>query len=178
MRHAKNPYKRLRELCSATQVVFAKKHGISKMTIVYVEAGVPGAVSDRLNAALADECDEKGVDAASILLDEYGFADLDHAYWSWQRAERERVASVFELVGAPFPHTRNKSPFQCLLETTFGNAEAFGKNMKVQPELVRRYADARTGEMPADLYVAFGDVKFPYLRELIEVQAAWVQEHR
>lgn len=174
----KNPYKRLRNLCSTTQVVFAQKHRISKMTLIYVEAGVPGAVSDRLNEALAKECDEKGVDAKQVLWDEYQANSLDHAYWGWQRRERQLVQGVFSTVGAPFPHTREKSPFQCLLETTFGNAEAFGKNMKVQPELVRRYADARTAEMPADLYIAFRDVEFPYLRELVEVQAAWCQEHR
>lgn len=178
MRPTKNPYKRLRMLCSTTQVVFAKKHGLSKMAIVYVEAGVPGAVSDRLNEALAEECAEKGVDPTPILREEYHAADLDHAYWGWQRQERARMAGVFELIAVPFPHTPQKSPFQCLLETTFGNAEAFGKNMKVQPELVRRYADARTDAMPADLYIAFRDVEFKYLRELVEVQAAWAQEHR
>lgn len=174
----KNPYKRLRSLCGITQANFAQKYRISKMAIVYVEAGVPGAVSDRLNEALAKECDEKGVDAKGVLQGEYDSWDLDKAYWDWQRHERQTVKGVFELVGPPFPHTPQKSPFQCLLEATFGNGEAFGKNMKVQPELVRRYAEGRTDAMPSELYVAFGDVGFPYLRELIEVQAAWTQEHR
>lgn len=173
-----NPYKRLRKLCGTSQVTFAAKHGVSKMTLIYIEAGAREEVSDRLNMALAAECHDKGVDARQVLSDEYGVGTLNEAYTLWQIAERRKLKEDFAYVRPPFPHTRTKSPFECFVEATYHNPESFGKRMKVNPEHVRRYIKGTVLPMPEDIYTALSDIDYEHTGELQAVNAAWMQEHR
>lgn len=172
-----NPYQRLREACGITQRAFAEKHQLSKMAVVYVEAGCWPDVPDRLNAAIAQECSDRGVDGKQILNDEYHSSSLTLAYQKWQIEERAANKHLLAAVGPEFFFDKTRSPFAYFVETVGTSAEGFGKIAKVNPYLVRRYAKGTSKSMPRKIHEALVDMEYPYTRELLERQLAWWQEN-
>jgi hypothetical protein len=170
----KNPYVRLRELCGMSQKAFAAKHGFGKMTMVYLEAGMYTAVSDRQNQALGKECYEKGVDAKTVLVEEFKAHSLDQAYQQWRVGERrEHAPTVLAKVSPPFVGDSELSPVACLVRDTTGSLQGFCKVLKVPSITVSRYIRGETKSMPVELQAAFADAGWPFVGELDTAQAKW-----
>jgi hypothetical protein len=171
-----NPYKRLRELTTTSQKDFAAKHGFSKTAMIFVESGQPVDVSDDMNKALGKECADKGVDAISVLRDEYGSQTLSEAYHNWQNIERMQVASQFQkqLSGQ---HDKTTSPFAYFVKDIAGSDQGFCKLLKVPVGAVQAYASGKTRSMPKSLEAALRAVNFPYLSELLGLQLNWLDEN-
>lgn len=170
----KNPYVRLRELCGMSQKAFAAKHGFGKMTMVYLEAGMYTAVSDRQNQALGKECYEKGVDAKTVLFEEFEAYSLDQAYQQWRVGERqEHAPTVLAKVSPPFVGDSELSPVGCLVRDTTGSLQGFCKVLKLPSITMSRYMRGDTKAMPVELRTALVDAKFPFVKELETGQAKW-----
>lgn len=168
-----NPYRRLRELTLTSQLDFGKKHGFSKTTMSYVEAGVFPEISERLNIALGNECFEKQVDAKSVLLAEYGTESLDEAYAKWQHSEREQVAGQFQHRPREVKFDSEESPFHVFTIDIAGSRQGFCKMLKVPAATVMRYAEGTTHTMPKSIEDALREVKYPFLADLLALQNNW-----
>ena len=173
----RNPYVMLRKRCGMTQKDFAAKYDFSKITMVYLEAGMYPEVSDRMNEALATECALKGIDAQGELLVAYGVGTLGEAYELWKADARAEAAPKF-WVGPPFTYTRKHSPFWSYMIDTCGSVQAFCKTLKVPAASAGRYADGTTKSMPAVIEDALRFINFGYLDELIEAQDEWWEANR
>lgn len=168
----KSPYARLRELCGITQADFRRKYDFSKMTLIYVEAGLYPEVSDRLNEALALECQTKGVDGFAVLRDEYRSKGLTDAYQKWQRGERSRFAD--KLAEPSSDWSDEVSPFYLFAVQSGGSVQGFCKGLKVPAASVLRYETGATLTMPKSIEAALREVGYPHLDALIAQQNAWL----
>lgn len=172
-----NPYVRLRNLCSISQKDFAAKYQMSKTTMVYVETGQYPDLSEKMIMSLGQETVEKGVPARQILESEYGMATLQDAYHSYQRLSRREVKDTFNIE-PPQIWNKTTSPFASYIKaTTGGSVQKFCKMLKVPSASVLRYRNGQTKPMPVSLEEAFTQIGFPYMRQLVESQAAWVEAH-
>jgi len=169
----KNPYVRLGELCGLTQHAFCERNDFGKMTMVYLEAGMYTGVSERQNIALGKECANRGVDAKSILSDEYGTESLTVAYSKWRTAERKKIDTT--TYPTKYPSVGEASPLEVFVRTVAGTVQRFCKTVKIQPATLNRYMRGLTQTVPKELAQAFEDIGFDCTK-LCEAQAAWVQE--
>jgi transcriptional regulator with XRE-family HTH domain len=172
----KNPYARLREATGLSQRQFAEKHGLGKMTLVYLEAGVWPKVSERMTELIEAECAEKDIDIPTLLKQEYGTKSLNAAYVTWiveERREMQEQMGRYE----PDQWTPKESPFASLVRRSVGSADGWAKAMKVNQTTVRKYMRGTVRSMPRQVMESFTDIDWPYTRQLLERQAAWTDEH-
>ena len=170
-----NPYKRLRELTTTSQKDFGAKYDISKTALIFVESGQPVDISGYLNEVLGKECAAKGVDAKSVLRDEYNSQTLDEAYHSWQADQRMQVASEFQgPISGQFD--REHSPFHYFILEKSTSVQGFCKLLKVPAAAVQLYSSGKTRTMPKSIENALRGVNFPYLSELLGLQLNWLDE--
>jgi len=173
----KNPYVRLRELCGMSQKKFADKHDFGKMTMVYLESGMYTKVSDRQSIALGKECAEKGIDAKTFLVAEYGFSSLNAAYLVWRSEDRKlRSPSVLEKASTPFDSSLEASPVAAFVRQTTGSLQGFCKLLKIPSITMTRYMRGETVKVPDALLSALEDVKYPHAQALFDAQAAWQEQ--
>jgi transcriptional regulator with XRE-family HTH domain len=172
----KNPYARLREASGLAQRQFAEKHGVGKMTLVYLEAGVWPKVSERMLSLIEAECAEKNVDIPTLLKQEYGTPSLQTAYQQWTIQERREMSEQMSRY-EPDQWTKTESPFASLVRRSVGSADGWAKAMKVNQTTVRKYMRGSVRSMPRQIHEAFADTDWPYTRQLLERQAAWTDEN-
>ena len=171
----KNPYVRLRELCGLTQKAFCERNDFGKMTMVYLEAGIYTKVSERQNIALGKECANRGVDARSILSDEYGTESLTGAYMQW-RSDRRKNAPERADFPTKLRSSAEVSPIANFVKDMTGSMQRFCKVVKVQPATITRYAKGETASMPRELRTALEEMGYTNITELAKAQADWIQE--
>ena len=170
-----NPYKRLRELTTTSQKDFGAKYDISKTALIFVESGQPVDISGYMNEVLGKECAAKGVDARSVLRDEYNSQTLDDAYHSWQANERVQISSQFQgpISGQ---HDPGHSPFYYFIREKSASVQGLCKLLKVPVAAVQLYSSGKTRTMPKSIEAALRGVNFPYLSELLGLQINWLDE--
>lgn len=173
---AENPYVRLRYLCGISQKEFAEKYGFSKTTMTYLESGQYPDLSEKMILSLGQECSEKGIPAKQLLATEFSASNLQDAYHQWQRKERFRSRAVF-LIEPPERWNKELSPMHFYVKATTGSVQKFCKLLKVPSASVMRYTTGTTRQMPKALEEAFRQIDFTHLKELLEMQAAWVDEN-
>ena len=166
-----NPYKRLRELTTTSQKDFGAKYDISKTALIFVESGQPVDISGYMNEVLGAECAAKGVDAKSVLRDEYNSQTLDEAYHAKQ------VSAEFQgpISGQ---HDPEHSPFYYFVREKSASVQGFCKLLKVPVAAVQLYSSGKTRTMPKAIENALRGVSFPYLSELLGLQLNWVDESK
>lgn len=170
-----NPFQRLLEQCGISQIQFRERFGFSAMTMRYILDGRYVSLSDRMVLSLGELCHEKGVDARQILLDEYAEPTLQDAYQQWQIDSRRGIAAKYHV--EPSRWSAKKSPFEAYIEATAGTQWTFCKELKLDAAAVRRYANGQSVSMPIAIEHAMREIEYPYLRNLLEAQRAWRDEH-
>lgn len=173
----KNPYALLREQCGLNQSEFSTKHQLARQTLVAIEQGVYPTLSDRMILELGKECHAKGVAAASVLQEAFGVSRLSEAYELWRRADRLAASAGINDV-VPGQWTKDLSPMHFVVKGFGRGVQGFSKALKVPGATLLRYIKGDQREMPRSLEEALRGVEYPYLTQLIERQAAWVDEHR
>jgi len=174
---SKNPYTRLRELCGIPQKKFGDKYGFTKITLIYIGAGIYTKVSDRQSIALGRECAEKGVEAKKFLQEEYGVSSLNEAYLAWRSEDRRvRAPSILAKASPPFEGDSETSPLGNFVKDTTGSFQGFSKLLKIPPVTMTRYMRGETVKVPDALLSALEDVKYPHAQALFEAQAAWQEQ--
>lgn len=173
----KNPYAMLREQCGLNQSEFSARHHLARQTLIAIEQGVYPTLSDRMILELGKECHAKGIVAADTLREHYDVATLSAAYEKWRSADRlSASAGINDVV--PDQQTSKLSPMHFVVKDFGRGVQGFSKALKVPNATLLRYIKGDQREMPRSLEEALRAVGYPYLRELIERQAAWVDEHR
>lgn len=172
-----NPVSTILKACKTSEGNFRERFGFSKQFMVDITAGAANRLPDSIHLALRELVTAKGVDVAATLLDGYEESSLDGAYSRWQNEVRRRNAYLFNEI-EPERWTGTKSPAMCFIEDTVRTPTTFSKRLCVPPQSVRRWALGQTKKMPEAIYDALLDIDYPWMHELIERQAAWVQEHR
>lgn len=170
---ATNPYKRLRELTLTSQKDFAAKYEMSKTAMIYIESGQLYSLSDHMIVSLGQECAERHVNAKATLMDEYGVATLQEAYQNWQSTERMQNAHLFQHP-VNWTHGVERSPFDVFVEDSAGTRQKFCKLLKVPASAVQLYAQGKILTMPKAIEEALIQVRFPYLKELKDLQTQWL----
>lgn len=173
----RNPVTRLLVACNTTEAKFRERFNFSKQFMVDITAGAASRLPDSIHKALRVLTTEKDVRVADTLWDAYGTAELDRAYERWQHAQRQLHAAEFERV-RPNEWSPSLSPAHFFVKHTSGTPTRFSKDLCVPPQMVRRWVSGLNKQMPETIYHALDEIGYPYLRELVEVQAAWLQEHR
>lgn len=168
-----NPYKRLRELTLTSQKDFAAKYEMSKTAMTYIESGQLYSLSDHMIVSLGQECAERHVNAKVTLMDEYGVATLQEAYQNWKSTERMQNAHLFQHPVSWTPGTV-RSPFDVYVEDSAGTRQKFCKLLKVPASAVQLYAQGKILTMPKAIEEALIQVRFPYLKELKDLQTQWL----
>jgi transcriptional regulator with XRE-family HTH domain len=163
-------------MCSLSQREFAAKHGFSLPAIANLESGLYTQVSDAQILAMGKECYERGVDAASELSANYGVSKLQDAYLNWQKSERLENADRINQV-QPLHWSKEAGPFKTWREQISPSLSGFAKLLKVPGITVERYETGSTRSMPAAIETALREIQFPWVREMIETQTAWADEH-
>ena len=171
----KNPFQRLLDRCGVSLNQFRERFGFSAMTMRYIVDGRYVSLSDRMVLSLGELCHEKGVDARELLVDEYGETNLQDAYQHWQVDSRMGVGGKYHV--EPTRWSAKVSPFQAFIEVTAGTQWTFCKELKLDAAAVRRYANGQSLGMPIAIEHALREIEYPYLRNLLEAQLAWRQEH-
>lgn len=172
----RNPVTRLLVACNTTEAKFRERFNFSKQFMVDITAGAASRLPDSIHTALKALTTEKDVRVNDVLWEAYSTPNLDHAYVRWQRAKRRSVAEQFLV--KPTEWTPSLSPAHFFVKHTSGTPTRFSKDLCVPPQMVRRWVSGLNKQMPETIYHALDEIGYPYLRELVEVQAAWLQEHR
>lgn len=172
-----NPYAHLRKKTGLSQVEFAEKHGLARQTLIGIEKGVYPTLSDRMIVELGKECHAKGIDARYELREHYGVDTLSQAYSGWRNADRlENAEGINQL--SPVQWTPELSPMHFIVKAFGRGVQGFSKAMKIPSATLLRYIKGEQREMPTSIEEAFRGIGYPFLTDLIERQAAWVDEHR
>lgn len=172
---SQNPYARLRSLCKITQREFSAKYRLGRTILTHIESGQVPELTDRMIVALGEECYEKGIVPADVLLEEYYHAKLSPAYSDWQKNERMAAANRFQIALTGRADS-DVSPFAQLVADVAGSQYAFCTLLKVPTAQVTRYATGSTRTMPKVIEDALRDVRFPYLSDLHELQERWASK--
>lgn len=172
-----NPFQRLRKECGLTIKAFCETYGFSKQSIIGIEAGMYPELSDRMIISMGHACHTHNVDAATTLLESYGVPRLQDAYLEWCQAERRYAGHILAMY-RPDVGTATRSPMQLLVDDTVGSVQGFAKRLKVPQATLFRYASGKQVTMPKSIETALRQVKYPYLSELIGMQANWVNGYR
>lgn len=173
----KNPYAYLRERTGMTQTAFAAKHGLARQTLVAIEQGVYPSLSDRMIVELGKECHVAGVDARTELMTEYGVATLSEAYANWRNADRADAADRLSQI-APTMWGKRLSPMHYVVKEFGRGVQGFSKALKIPSSTLLRYIKGEQREMPRSIEEALRAIHYPFLTDLIQRQADWVDEHR
>lgn len=171
-----NPYALLRQKAGLNQTQFCAKHHLARQTLVAIERGVYPTLSDRMIVELGKACHAAGVDAAQELSEAFGVRTLSEAYAIWRREDRIEQASGVNSI-EPDRWSPALSPMRHLVLEFGRGTQGFSKAMKVPSATLIRYMEGRQREMPESIEVAFREIGYPNLRQLIERQAAWADEH-
>lgn len=172
-----NPYAYLRRRAGLTLMGFCDTYHFAKQTLISIEAGQYTGLTDRMIRALGHACAQKGIDAGSELMQQYGVRWLRGAYERWRAAMRLESAAKINPV-RPVRWSKNTSPMKALVEDTFGSQQGFSKSLKVPPSTLMRYTAGGQRHMPKTVEQALRDIEYPWIAELSAVQSNWYDEHR
>lgn len=171
-----NPVTRLLSLANTSEKAFRDRFRYSKQFMVDVTAGTYTRLSDSVHLALKELLTEKGIDVQDALRTEYGADTLDEAYEIWQIRQRAENRDKFVSI-APNTWGPKASPAYFFVKNTSGNPTRFSKDLKVPPQQVRRWVNGTLQTTPASIVAALRQIGYPWTRELIENQRAWLEEH-
>jgi DNA-binding XRE family transcriptional regulator len=171
----RNPYALLREKCGLSTRAFAEKSGLSRQTLVHIEAGTYPTLSDGMVLALGKLCFEKDVVAREVLSEAYGVDTLAEAYSLWRDEQRQLAAERVNSV-RPNRSTAELSPMHFVVKDSIGSAQGFSKALKVPASLLMRYVTGAAVLMPRELETALRDLEYPFLLELQANQTKWRDE--
>lgn len=169
----KNPYAFLLEQAGISQREFASRSPFSRTVVLNAVAGLYPRLSDEQIIALGKVCVDRGLDAKSLLKENYGFETLQDAYQYW-RVEERRKAGVALRNYTPYEGKGWLGPFQNMVIDTAGGEYAFANLLKVSPARVTEYARGRHPFMPGEIERALREVKWPHIELMKGLQSKWV----
>lgn len=171
-----NPVTRLLSAANTSERAFRDRFRYSKQFMVDVTEGTYTRLSDSMHESLKELLTEKSVDTIAILVEEYNSTTLDGAYEQWQAQQRAANRDKFVSI-APNTWGPKASPAYFFVKNTSGNPTRFSKDLKVPPQQVRRWVNGTLQTTPASIVAALRQIGYPWTRELIENQRAWLEEH-
>lgn len=171
-----NPFSFLRTKAGYTQKRFGADFGFAKQTLIAIESGMYPELSERMVVSISAACERAGLDAGAELADHYDTPYLAVAYSQWREAERGQMTHLINVY-RPTLWTNTRSPMSCFIDNTVGSLQGFAKRLKVPPATLARYAQGKQRMMPSRIEAALRAVDYPYLSELIAVQANWSDEN-
>lgn len=174
----KNPVEFVLDLTGTRQADFRRRWQFSRDGVVQALNGSYTTLPDRLVFALEQEISDAGLKLDDYLQSEYPRAEnLDEAYLMWQHSVRMDHADHLVANGGFFRHNKANSPAHCFMADSFGSRDRFARAMCLPRATLMRWERGLTKGMPGAVHDALTEVHYPYTRELIEQQAAWIQEH-
>ncbi len=171
-----NPITYLTKKAGMSLRQFEFEYNFSHEAVMQAVAGAFESSPPRIRQAIHHLMMEKGLDEGILLDEEYGVDTFEQAYEQWRLEERARMADpVKKIRPDQLAWDRNRTPAMSFVIEASGTMTRFAKEMKIPLRTVRRWAHGDTDRLPKSVETALRDVGYPYIRELLEVQALWVE---
>lgn len=170
----KDPVTALLNAATLSERAFREQYRYSKQFMVDVTAATYTRLPDSVHKSLRHLAEAKGVDVIGVLFENFTATTLDDAYAVYQSWARQQNRDTF-VSKVPDQWTNELSPAHFFVKKTSGTPTRFSKDLKVPPQQVRRWVSGQTKTTPESIELALREINYPYVRELIEQQRAWIE---
>ena len=146
-----NPVDYLIRRCGMTRIAFTREYGFGENHLLLVAQGRKESVSPKLQAALLDLCQKRGLRMDSELEFQYGTDDVNEAFENWrtdQRAQARLPERVMPGLGSPMAR----------IVKHFGSIAQTAKALRVRDIHVRTYMNSE--RIPSPLFEAVAETNW------------------